>query len=129
MEPTIADIRGIGCRRKDKEITRKIIPWLWTILGILIVCAVILAVSTTNVSSVTYTTPDGGKVVVALDYATFNGQIMSKEVVPPMSPIVYISGTIGVLSIFALLGLAVYAIAQTEKAGSQFLGEWLREKA
>ena len=128
MELTIADIRSIGYRRKDKEIYKKITPWLWVLLGILIVCIIVLAISTTDVPPVTYTTPDGDEVIIALDYATFNGQIMSKEVEPSIFSIVYVSGTMGVLSVVALLGLMIYAMIQAEKAGTQFIGERLKEK-
>ena len=128
MELTTADIRNIGYGRKNKEITKKLTPWLHAILGTLIVCTIALIISTTSVSPTTYITPDGDKIVIALDYATFNGQIMSKEVKPLFSPIVYVSGTILVLSIFTLLCLVVYAIVQTDKARNKFLDEWLREK-
>ena len=129
MELTTTDIRSIGYTRRDKEITKKLIPWLWAILGILMACVIaLLSVSIIDVPPVTYITPDGDELVIALDYATFNGQIIDKEDESLESPIVYVSGTIGVLSIIALFGLAIYMTEQAKKAGTQFLDEWLKAK-
>jgi len=128
MKLTTADIRSIGYMRKDEEVAKKIRPWLWAMLGIIIICTIALAISTTDMSPTVYTTSDGDEVVIAPDYATFNGQIMEKEANLLVFPVVYICATIAVFSVVTLLGLIIYAMTQAKKAGNQFLDEWLKEK-
>ena len=133
MELTLSDIGSIGYSRRDKELTKKLMPWVWAMLVVLLACILVFAaLIPLSTPSTTYITPDGDEVVITLGYATFNGWVMEKGSEPSVSPIIYVLmcvfGTIVCLSILSLGGLMVYISRQTQKARHEFIVEWLKDK-